>query len=85
MTENKRFTLCEKGLDCYGAILDNDKIMNKEEIVGLLNELHEKNQELVKDNLQALALLGDVRALLRMHDTKRAIQKINKFEKEIFK
>ena len=61
-------------LDSYG-----------DEIEELLNELHEKNEELAKDNLKTLALLGDVRALLRMNNTERAIEKINKFEKELFK
>ena len=54
-------------------------------VVKLLNDQHEKNEELAKDNLKTLALLGDVRALLRMNNTERAIEKINKFEKELFK
>ena len=57
----------------------------RQDFEDLLNNLYEKNQELVKDNLQAFALLGDIRALLRMNRTEDAIKKINKFEKELFK
>ena len=34
----------------YGAILDNDKIMRKDEIMELLNELHEENEKLKQTN-----------------------------------
>ena len=94
MTE-KRFTLVYQSEDAWEhewSIKDNqekgDWVIiqgNGKEIVECLNNLHEKNEELSKDNLKALALLGDVRALLRMNDPERAIQKINKFEKELFK
>ena len=70
------------GNDPIGHVED---IKFRQDFEDIVNNLHEKNQELIKDNLQALALLGDVRALLRMNDTERAIKKINKFEKELFK
>ena len=44
-----------------------------------------KNTELRKDNLQAFALLGDIRALARTSDIETIIKKINKFEKEVVK
>ena len=44
-----------------------------------------KNTELRKDNLQAFALLVDIRALARTSDIETIIKKINKFEKEVVK
>ena len=45
MTENKRFTLAyEKGN--WWAVKDGDITLWKEEVVGLLNALHEENEQL---------------------------------------
>ena len=45
MTENKRFTLAyEKGN--WWAVRDGDITLWKEEVIGLLNELHEENEQL---------------------------------------
>ena len=53
------------------------------DLLDLLNALNDENQKLRNDNLKAFALLGTIRALLRLDDTKECIDKINKFEKEI--
>ena len=48
MTENKRFELAyEKGN--WWAVRDEDITLWKEEVIHLLNELHEENQELKQE------------------------------------
>lgn len=47
MTENKRFWILNT-LTEYSGIKDKDKLLTFNEVVDLLNELHDENQELKK-------------------------------------
>ena len=90
MTE-KRFTLTTTEFDgtlsFYDAEYDCETRMSTEYVLNsvetTLNALNDENQKLRNDNLKAFALLGTIRALLRLDDTKECIDKINNFEKEI--
>ena len=65
---------------------ENQQLKNDDTITDLETEnakLTERNEELRKDNLKAFALLGTVRAYIRLGNVDDAIEKINKFEKEM--
>lgn len=51
MTENKRFTLAYKK-DDWWAVRDGEITLWKEEVIYLLNELHEENKRLKQENNQ---------------------------------
>ena len=65
MTENKRFELAyEKGN--WWAVRDEDITLWKEEVIHLLNELHEENQELKQElhKIYELATVNKVRDIV---------------------
>ena len=65
MTENKRFELAyEKGN--WWAVRDEDITLWKEEVIHLLNELHEENQELKQElhKIYELAIVNKVRDIV---------------------
>ncbi len=65
MTENKRFELAyEKGN--WWAVRDGDITLWKEEVIHLLNELHEENQELKQElhKIYELATVDKVRDIV---------------------
>ena len=65
MTENKRFELAyEKGN--WWAVRDGDITLWKEEVIHLLNELHEENQELKQElhKIYELATVNKVRDIV---------------------
>ena len=66
MTENKRFTLAYKK-DDWWAVRDGEITLWKEEVIHLLNELHEKNEEL---KAERYAYLGEI-TLYKGESTKR--------------
>lgn len=47
MTENKRFTECDDGTYC---LVDNGKGLEYDEVISLLNALHEENEQLKIQN-----------------------------------
>lgn len=59
MTENKRFWILNKLTKYCGIIKDKDKLLTFDEIVDLLNELHEENQLLHKINEDTIDFMYD--------------------------
>ena len=68
MTENKRFELAyEKGN--WWAVRDGDITLWKEEVIHLLNELHEENQKLLTlSNMKKGALVEAIKDLTKENE-----------------
>ena len=49
MTENKRFYYYGDGEDINSGVIDGDTELTLEETIGIMNELHEDNEQLKKD------------------------------------
>ena len=79
MTENKRFKLAyEKGN--WWAVRDGDITLWKEEVISLLNVLHEENQKLLTlSNMKKGALVEAVKDLTKENEQlKHRIEELRK-------
>lgn len=79
MTENKRFELAyEKGN--WWAVRDGDITLWKEEVISLLNVLHEENQKLLTlSNMKKGALVEAVKDLTKENEQlKHRIEELRK-------
>ena len=79
MTKNKRFELAyEKGN--WWAVRDGDITLWKEEVIHLLNELHEENEKLLTlSNMKKGALVEAVKDLTKENEQlKYHIEKLRK-------
>ena len=82
MTENKRFELAyEKGN--WWAVRDGDITLWKEEVISLLNVLHEENQKLLTlSNMKKGALVEAVKDLTKENEQlkQRNTELVNKID-----
>lgn len=82
MTENKRFKLAyEKGN--WWAVRDGDITLWKEEVISLLNVLHEENQKLLTlSNMKKGALVEAVKDLTKENEQlkQRNTELVNKID-----